>query len=124
MLPVAEAIRAVPDDRRDRGEHASEVLGVEADLAADLEVERVGDRWGVDRDQCGDADEHQRLGVEGRRVERVGGHSREQVEHGRVVVGRIGHDGSLHRWWNRMFRPRGRRLIAPPSRGGGIIEIA
>ena len=62
------------DDWRDRSEHSADLLGVDADLACRLEVHRVGGRRGIDRDQLGDANQHERLLVEIRGVQRGRSH--------------------------------------------------
>ena len=75
------------DDRRDRGEHAADLLGVDADLVCRSEVHQVRDRRGIDGDERGDANEHERLLIEARRVERGCRHVLEQVEDRGVTVG-------------------------------------
>jgi hypothetical protein len=77
-----------------RGEHALDLLWVQIDLAGHLQVEHVGDRGCVECHQSGHANQHERLGIELRRLDPRPVHGREEIEDGRFG-GLIGHWGSL-----------------------------
>ena len=62
----------------------------EAYLVRRSEVHEIRDGRGIDRDERGDANEHERLRVEARRRERIRGHVPEQVEDGGLIC-RLGH---------------------------------
>ena len=69
MLPVADATRAVPTIGAIAAEHAANLLGVYPDRPCRLEIQRIRDGGGVDRDERGDANEHEGLRVEARCLE-------------------------------------------------------
>ena len=84
MLPVADATRAVPTIGATA---ASTPRTWSASMPASRrgsEVHQIRDRRGIDRDQRRDANEHERLRVEIRRLDRVRGHACEEVEDGSV----------------------------------------
>jgi hypothetical protein len=67
-------------DRGNAGEDTLNLIGVDADVAGGADVKQVRGRWSVDRDERGDAHQHERLLIEGRGLDRVGGHRFEQVD--------------------------------------------
>ena len=56
------------DDRRDGREDPLDLLGTGAAFAGNSEVHQIRGGWSVDCDERGDANKHQRLGVEARRL--------------------------------------------------------
>ena len=96
IAPVADATRAVPTIGATAARTPRIRSGSMPISRCRSEVEQVRGRRGIDRDERSDADEHQCLRIEARRLDRVRGHAREQVED-RGVGGRISH-GALLSW--------------------------
>ena len=72
-------------DGGDGGQDALDLVLCDAALAGGAQVEHVGRRRCIDRNQRGDADEHQRLLVKAGRLQRVFSHLRQQIQDWRVV---------------------------------------
>ena len=79
-LTVAEATRAVPTIGATAARMPRSFSDVDAHLGRRLGVRQIRDRRGIDRDERGDANEHELVRLEARRLDRVQGHAPEQVE--------------------------------------------